>query len=271
MSKAHIIGLLLVGVGLLVGSILLRVFSEGKYEIKAIDIVFIVIPLLFAGIATGKLRGFDLFGVKADLSDLWAKAAGTEIEQQVANMPVSPVEGAVEMVRMAEKRGTHEIPKLIEQKTQALSFRLGMGGYYAPAIKKYFDDLYGSSYLKYVVINHPDGTLFGMYNAADLIAYLRTLGEDGYQAFQHELNRGNQRAKQWLARLPGFVSSEKAVTAKTSKRDALQAMEKFKLDSLPVRDGKDRFVGTVERAKLTTSLILTVTQKLSGEPVPAGN
>ena len=205
MNKTQIITLLLVGVGLLVVSVLVRVLSQGKYEIKTIDLVLIVIPLLFVALATGKLRGLDLFGVKADLSELWATAADTHIEQQVSKVPVSPVDDAVEMIETAEKRGVDEIPRLIEQRTQALAFRLGMGGYYGPAIKKYFDDLYGSSYLRYVVINHSDGTLFGMYDAADLLAYLRTLGDAGYHTFETMLNQGDARAQEWLARLPGFV------------------------------------------------------------------
>lgn len=60
------------------------------------------------------------------------------------------------------------------------------------------------------------------------------------------------------------------VTAETSKRTALQAMEEHKLDSLPVIDAAGRFVGTVERAKLTTSLILVVTEKLSEEGQATG-
>ena len=72
MSKWQIILLLLLGVALLAGSIFLRVTSSGKYEIKTIDLVFIVIPLLFVGLATGKLQGLDFFGVKADFSKLWA-------------------------------------------------------------------------------------------------------------------------------------------------------------------------------------------------------
>ena len=265
MERWQIIALLVAGVVLVVGSILLRVFSEGKHEIKTIDLVFIIVPLMFVGLATGKLRGLDIFGVKADLSELWAKAADTKIQQQISTVPVSPVKDAIEMIETAPKRGINEIPSLIRQGTQALVFELGMGGYYGPAIKKYFDDLYGSSYLRYVVINHSDGTLFGMYDAADLIAYLRTLGKAGYKNFEGKLNQGDEQAKDWLTRLPSFVSSDKAVTADTSKRVALQAMEELKLDSLPVRDSVGRFIGTVERAKLTTGLILAVTQKLSGE------
>lgn len=120
------------------------------------------------------------------------------------------------------------------------------------------------------MINNSDGTLYGIYSAADLIAYLRTLGTTGYDRFENMLNRGNVRAKDWLAQLPGFVSADKAVRAETSKRDALQAMEDLKLDSLPVTDATGRFIGTVERSRLTTGLILAVTKKLSGEQ-SAGN
>lgn len=48
------------------------------------------------------------------------------------------------------------------------------------------------------------------------------------------------------------------------------AMEEHKLDSLPVIDAAGRFVGTVERAKLATSLILVVTEKLSEEGQATG-
>jgi CBS domain-containing protein len=270
MNSSQITLLLVIGIGLLIVSLMLRVFTQGKYEIKTIDLVFIILPLLFVGLATGKLRGLDLFGVKADLSELWAKAADTQIEQQVSTVPISPVTDAIEMVQTAEKRGVNEIPRLIEQRTQALAFRLGMGGYYGAAIKKYFDDLYGSSYLRYVVVNHADGRLFGIYDAADLIAYLRTLGDAGYEEFERMLNRGDEQAQAWLARLPGFVSAEHAVSPETSKRAALQAMDELDQDALPVTDLAGRLVGTVERAKLTSSLILAVTERLAGEQ-SAGN
>jgi CBS domain-containing protein len=221
-------------------------------------------------VATGKLRGLDLFGVKADLSELWAKAADTQIERQISTMPISPVGDAIAMVETAEKRGVNEIPRLIEQRTQALAFRLGAGGYYGQAIKKYFDDLYGSSYLRYVVVNHSDGRLFGIYAAADLIAYLRTLGDSGYAEFERLLNAGDAGAQERLARLPGFVSAAQAVTPETSKRAALQAMESLDQDALPVTDPSGHLVGTVERAQLTSSLILAVTEKLAGEQ-PVGN
>ena len=57
MTQAMIIQLLVVGGVLVIASLLLRVISGGKYEVKTIDLVFLVIPLLLVALATGKLAG----------------------------------------------------------------------------------------------------------------------------------------------------------------------------------------------------------------------
>ena len=47
MSPSTIIILLTLGGVLVIGSLLLRILSGGKYEIKTSDLVFLVIPLFF--------------------------------------------------------------------------------------------------------------------------------------------------------------------------------------------------------------------------------
>jgi CBS domain-containing protein len=263
MRPLMIIGLLTLGIVLVVGSLLLRVFSDGKYEFKTIDLVFLIIPLVVAALATGKLKGVDLFGVKADLSELWTQAAQTQIAEQVGPAP-APVQDVVQGVEMASKGGLNELQRLLPRNIEALEFKLGAGGYYAPAIKTYLEALSGSAHLRAVVVNLPDGTLFGMYNAAVLIGYLRVAGDEAYRQFQQLLNSGDERAREELAKLPGFVSAEQAVTASTSKRAALARMEQLNTESLPVVNEHRHLVGTVERAKLMASLLLSVTDKLAG-------
>jgi CBS domain-containing protein len=262
MERAMIFLLLGVGGALVLGSVLLRVLSGGRYEVKTTDLVFLVIPLIVAAIATGKVKGLDLFGVRADLSALWAEAARTGIEKQVAPSQPATVQDAVRVVEMASKGGVEELRRMIQRKVEALEFRLGHGGYYAPAIRTYFEALSGSSYLRAVVIDHADGRLFGIFTAPDLIGFLRVAGDPGYQQLQQMLNSGSAGAQAELAKLPGFVAAEHAVTGKTSKREALERMEKIKAESLPVVDDRQRFVGTVERGQLTASLILAVSAKL---------
>src|SRR2546422_5192133 len=147
-----IIVLLTLGIVLVVSSLLLRVLSDGKYEIKTIDLVFLIIPLLVAALATGKLKGLDLFGVKADLSALWAEAAQTKIEVQGGPAP-APVQDIVHVMEMASKGGINELQQLIKRNIEALEFKLGVSGYYGPATKTYFEPLSGSSHLRTVLVN----------------------------------------------------------------------------------------------------------------------
>lgn len=265
MTQTMIIQLLVIGAILVMASLLLRVISGGKYEVKTIDLVFLVIPLLLVALATGKLKGLDMFGVKADLSVLWAEAAEAKIEKQVTPGISTSVEDAVHVMAMGMKAGPQELKRLVERKAEALEFRLGHGGYYGPAIQTYFEALSGSSHLRTVVINHRDGQLFGTYSAADLMGYLRDTKDEGYKQFQQFLNAGDERAQQELANFPGFVPARQAVTLTTSKRDALALMEKINSESLPVVNDHKQFMGTVNRSKITAALILAVTDKLEGE------
>lgn len=266
-NNMHIIFLLLAGIVLVVASIRLRVAFDGKYEIKALDLVLIVIPLVLFGVATGKIKDIEFFGVKTDLSQLTAEA-NTEIENQVSKVdvitqvPESHISDLVDTSEGTPKRGVAEVPRLIKDKTEVLSFRLGQIRYLGTATKTYFDRLYDSSYLRFIVINKDDNSLFGMYAAADLVPTLRFRGDQGYADFAEWLNIGEESK---LMELPGFVPAESAVTVVTSKREALMKMEKLDRASLPVIDKDLRFVGTVDRAKLTASLILAVTDQGQSE------
>lgn len=265
MQASTILFLLIAGVALVACSLLLRVFSAGKYEIKTIDLVFLVSPLLVVALATGKLKGIDMFGVKADLSELLANAADGKIKEQVAPAKQLTVHDAVQVVQMAGKGGMHELRVLIERRIEALELRLGHGGYDGEALKAYFDALSGSSYLRVVVVNQPDGKLFGMFNASNLIGYLRVGGDSGYQQFRQLLNSNDAGSRTELSKLPGFVGAHSAVASSTSRREALERMEQLRTDSLPVINAEGFFMGTVERSKLTASLILAVTQRLDAQ------
>jgi len=264
MQASTILFLLIAGAVLVAGSLLLRVFSAGKYEIKTIDLVFLVIPLLVVALATGKLKGIDMFGVKADLSELLADAAQGKIKEQVAPAKQLTVQDAVQVVQMAGKGGINELRVLIERRIEALELRLGHGGYYGEALKTYLESLSGSSYLRVVVVNRPDGKLFGMFNAANLIGYLRVADQAGYQQFERLLNSSDAASWDELSKMPGFVGAQSAVSSSTSRREALERMEQLRTDSLPVVNAEGFFMGTVERSKLTASLILAVTQRLDG-------
>lgn len=265
MEKWQLVLLLMAGVVLLGGAVLLRARFGEKYELKSMDLVLIVLPLILVLLISGKLKVLDAFGVKLDFAELFADVAGSKIEQQVVE-PASPgVEEAVRMLEMASKGGVQQIPELVAKKTEALVFRLGHGGYYGPAIKQYFDALYASSYLQYLIVLDEKDKLFGIYDALDLAVIFRTEGEGAYRGFASWLNRPTDSARKQLSTLPGFVALKQAVPVSMTKREALRRMDKLRADRLPVVDKDDRFVGLVERSRLTASLILEVSDRLEGK------
>src|SRR5439155_22292168 len=140
MKTWHIVTLLALGICLVLASVVMRVRSDGKYEIKTSDLVFLVIPLVLVALATGKLKGLDAFGVKADLSELWAEAAKGKIQPHVASAHPASVQDIVQASEMAMKGGLEELQKLVERKVDTLAFRLGAAGYYnAQAIRSYLE------------------------------------------------------------------------------------------------------------------------------------
>ena len=179
MEKWHVVVLLVAGLSLLGGSVLLRARFGDKFELKSIDLVLIVLPLILVLLISGKLKVLDAFGVKLDFAELFADVAGSKIEQQVADTNSPGVEEVVKMLEMASKGGVRQIPELVANKTEALVFRLGHGGYHGPAIKEYFDTLYASSYLQYLIVLDEQGKLDDALrvkiNAADTKSRLEDL------------------------------------------------------------------------------------------------
>ena len=256
MSAFMVIVLLVVGAILVGASLLLRVYTQGKHEVKTVDLIFLIIPLLMVALAMGKLKGIDMLGVKADLSQLWADAANTKVQDQVAPATLADV---VQISEPARKGGTGELPRLVGRKTEALKFTLSARGYDAGAIMKYFEAL---SSLRIVAVEEPTGKLFGTFSAPALTSYLRLSDGAAPAQFEQLLNEGDEEARLELAKLPGFIAASDAVTTTTSKRTAMERMEKLAVDVLPVVDEQQKFIGTVDRAKLTAALILDVTRRL---------
>lgn len=114
-------------IGLLV---FLRV-RNSKFEIKPTDIVVAVFPIVIFLLVTGKIQKFEVGELKIETA--FVKASTSAISSQVTPLTGLPFEP----VRSDSKSGVEQIPRLIEKKTEGLSFRLGHGGYFGPAIREY--------------------------------------------------------------------------------------------------------------------------------------
>lgn len=258
--------LVLLGFCIFVFSVFLRARTGGKYEIKAIDIALIIVPLLFWLVSTGKVEKIAAFGMEFEMAEAFIGASEKPIESQVTEPSLLPVGEVAESIERGVKGSVQAIPMLVERKIEALEFVLGYGGYWGPAIKKYLDSLSVYPFLKYIVVNNQDGTLFGVYEVRKLMGYFQTKTpteeERAYKDFERYLNRGDENSRDKLEKLPGFIPRSSAVKSDSNKRMALETMEKLKMDSLPVIDSGGRFVGMVERSRLTASLIIDVAKNL---------
>ncbi len=233
--------------------VLLRVKTGNRFEIKNSDIILALIPIALWLLLTGKIQKFEFGELKIETAFVKASQSGIAPQVTALKLPV-------EDVRMDPKAGIEEIPRLIEKETEALVFRLGYGGYWGPAIQQYLDELLKFPFLKYIIIEKEDGKLVGTVGARELTSILQAPGS-GYTPddFAHWINSSNL---QLLERLPGFVSAKDAINKDTNKQLALERMESLNIEALPVIDKEGRFVGIVDRSRLTASLIIDVARQI---------
>ncbi len=227
--------------------LILRAKVGEKFEVKYSDIAIALIPIVLLLILTEKIELFEFAGIKIKTAIVDASKA--EIKEQV--LPVEPV-------KMVAKGPPSEIPRLIRKKTEALSFQLGYSGYYGPVIKDYLNQLLEHPYLKYIVINSNDGKFFGMADTAETNSFFST-SEDMYGKFADWIAKSDMSS---LSTLPGFISVQNAIKKDTHKQTALMKMEEIKTEKLPVIDEQERFIGVVNRSRLTASMIIDVANKV---------
>jgi len=245
------IGGFIVLVGLLVA---IRAKTGNKFEVKNSDIVLALIPIALWLFLTGQVQEFAFGDLK--IVSAVKKASNSPVEAQVTKLPV-------ESVQVDMKRGVREIPMLMKKKSEALSFRLGYGGYWGQAITEYLGTLTHEPYLRYVVINNPDGTLFGTADARQLAVIVTGKNGESYaQSFAEMLNSSDRER---LRDLPGFIPAEKSLREATNKRTALKLMDSLDVQTLPVTDSAGRFVGIVDRSKLTASILIDIANRLEPE------
>ena len=262
MSTTIITTLLVTGLALFVLSIAVRSKTGSRYEIKGIDLAIVIVPFLIWLLMTGRIERIAFGGVEVEVAEAFIDATGAPIEAQVARASPLAIDDVVETVERATKGGVDRIPRLIASKTEALEFRLGHGGYWGPAIRQYFESLSAYAFLRYAIIYQQDGTLFGVFDARDLLGYFREKGDSAYDDFARYLNEGNSPSLQELQDLPGFLPGEYAVKTSDDKRFVLKQMDKRNMATLPVVDSQRGFVGMVERTRLVASLIVDVVEKL---------
>lgn len=243
--------LLAVFVLILVLMAIIRTRISETFEIRNSDILIALIPIAFWLILSEKVKVIEFGGFKIEAAFL--EAAEAAIGPQVEEIPIDPIE-------MGPKGGVGEILRLIEQKTEALVFQLGHGGYYGPAIGEYLRKLTAFPFFKYLVINDEEGRFFGLVNARSLNALFQSrAAEYDVDDFARWLNGADTAS---LSRLPGFIGADHVIQEDTDKQTALIKLEELNVETLPVVDEDGSIVGVVDRSRLASSLIIEVAGKV---------
>lgn len=229
----------------------LRARTGNKFDIKTSDIALALVPVALWMLFTDRIKELTVGDVK--IVTAFREASASPVKNQVTPLPVADV-------RMDPKEGVGQIPALLRKRTEALSFRLGYGGYYGPAIADYLARLSQSPTFRYVVVTESDGKFLGMIDARQLSALLAGSGNQADE-FAHHLNRNDAAA---IAGMSGFIPRGKAITKDVDKREALVQMESLDVQVLPVVDDAGRFVGIVDRSKLTASILIEIAEKVNG-------
>lgn len=246
-------------------------------EIKATDAGIAAIPVVLLMAAAGIFKNVELpGGFKFQTAEAIVAAAKQPIEAQVSSLPVS-------RVSLDAKGGVGEIPRLINEGIEALSFTIGHGGYYGPAIWLYMNALTRNPTFRHVIVQRSSEDLFGVVRARKLVAALNPVNNselllqhplerhslpseadvEKWSRFANALNRGDEGALKRLRAYPGFIGVEYAVTATVKKQEALGRMDELPAEWLPVVDKPGgRFVGVVDRSRLTASFMLDISRKL---------
>ena len=234
-----------------------RSLSAGKIEIKLNDAIIAAIAATLTLLVSGRVSKVVLGteGVTLETAkQAILTASAQSITQQVATLPVAPVE-------VAQKGGPSELQTLVNRQVQALEFVIGAGGYDAGVIQQYLETLTKYPFFRFVAFLNSDLTLFGLLDGNKLLAQLRSGSPETFGSFATLVNSRDANARSQIARIPGFVPASAGVTRQTDKRDALERLEKLGSDWLPVLKD-DKLDGILERSRLTASLILDVTNQL---------
>lgn len=188
---------------ILVLLVALRVKTGNKIDIRSSDIVLALVPVALWLFLTGKIQEFAFGEVK--IVAAIKMAAKAPVGPQVSKLTVDTVR---EHISTMSKAGPEVIPQMINTKSQALSFTLGQGGYYGPAIAQYLEQLTQYPFLRYIVMNNPDGTFYGIADARQLVAIIRSSNPRFSEADLAQWF--NRSVKSELEALPGFIPAEKS-------------------------------------------------------------
>jgi hypothetical protein len=237
----------------LVGLVALRTLTKGKAEVRLTDAAIAIIPIVIVMLATGKITklGIGTEGVTVETArEAILSASRSDVKLEIDQ--INP-----QRLQSASKGGLSDIPRLVSGGVQALKFTIGGANYVPRVMKQYFDELSKTPRFKYMVLERGNGEFFGILDARKLRYLLDNGGAAPFRNW-NDVRDAIARRSNNFQRFPGFVGANRALTTETSKRVALERLQKEGREWLPVIGQDAKLAGITDRSRLTAGLILDV-------------
>lgn len=221
---------------ILLALILINAKVNGGFKVDTSWVAIALAPAVIWLLATGQLAEFSGFGLGFKLREASAKPFSLRLE----GSSIEPVP-----LVLGEKGGIGEIPELVRRRVAALTLQVGRRSYYSgSAIRRYLEELTPHDFFRYCVFSGGDGRFRGLAPARALLDQLRRQQLDIVKVIEE----GS------LNLVDGLVTA--ALPKNSTKREALRKMDEMNLAELPVVDEGGRFVGIIDRDKLTSSILV---------------
>ena len=243
---------------LLISAILFLRNKFQSLEVKGTDILLALTPVLLFLILTGRLSKLQISENGLDIESVLTHAAQTHIKGLEMALDVQQI--PTQLFNTSNHKP--DLTKTINNNTEALSFVLNFAHYDAAIIMDYIQKLSEKPFLKYLVFLDADNKLVGMCQIQSFIIGMNKDEQTikNYHLFTQWLKKGEENK---LANLiPGYLSANEALSLSSTRHDALKKMQIFKTSVLPVINKKGRFIGLVDKATLSSSLLLEIYSQL---------
>ena len=222
--------------GLLTLITLINAKINGGFKIETSWIAIALAPTVIWLLSSGQLAELSSFGMAFKLREAIARPFSLNLEGTRIEPEILPAD---------EKESMAAIPRFIEKRIPAMSMQIGRQGYYSNwAINEYLTRLTSHEFFRYVVFKDANGKFVALVPARTLYEQIRTQNIDIVSIVE----KGD------ISALNGVITE--SVSTLSNKREVLEKMAKESVAELPVVDDEKRFIGVIDRDKLTSSVVL---------------
>jgi len=212
-----------------------------EFKIETSWLALGLAPVVIWLLTTQQLSEFSGFGLAFKLKEVTNSAVSLKVDGNA----IRP-----ERISRDEKEGLGKIESFKRNRVAAVTLVVGKQNYYNNrAIRRYLEELTPMSFFKYVLFENRNGEFSGVI-AADKLLEEMLAGNIDLVAL---IESGD------ISSIDGV--SKTSILSGSSKQESLQLMDRHGLAELPVVDEFGKFVGVVERGKITSSIVAELVSK----------